>query len=363
MMPGLYRIWSKVRQIEARQWEAKHRRPFLAHQAGKSITDIVFRQSLKAEDGVACQDPLHSGAVLWGLSNYYEHISHQTLIERAHATGFSSVLLKVILNQYSSTRLVATRDLVQLVDHPTRGIAAGCGWATFLVQVYSLSPLDAWAEANSKGTDLQMFIDDLFLGQQRRDPQALVRQLQYSAARLAVLVTEELECKLALHKAQVSASTTRLRRQIRKALGKYAGPQDTHSATNLGIDSAAGASRLRVRRRVANATLYKRFVKHKQRRHRIRAVKIAGGDTRKLWKTGLQQALTHGTEVVGMDPQELQNPQTEYLKVAGPRCATRSRSLSLAVLGDPTWRAGLGPALTWSTMIWRAAMDKAMDDA
>eukprot|EP00959_Pyramimonas_sp_CCMP1952_P003268 67850-Pyramimonas_sp.AAC.1 len=90
-----------------------------------------------------------------------------------------------------------------------------------------------------------MFVDDLFRGQQHRDTRALVRQLQHSAARLAAPVTEELECKLALHKAQVIASTARLRKQIRKALGEHAGPQDPHSATNLGIDSAAGASRLR----------------------------------------------------------------------------------------------------------------------
>ena len=127
MMPGLYRIWSKVRQGVARQWESQHRRVFLAHQAGKSITEVVFRQSLQAENGVTRDATLLTGAVLWDLSNYYEHISHQNLIDRARDTGFSSTIRKVILAQCSSQRLVATRDLVQMVDYPTRGIAAGCG--------------------------------------------------------------------------------------------------------------------------------------------------------------------------------------------------------------------------------------------
>eukprot|EP00959_Pyramimonas_sp_CCMP1952_P342443 7174539-Pyramimonas_sp.AAC.1 len=89
-----------------------------------------------------------------------------------------------------------------MVNHPTRGIAAGCGWATFLVQVYSLGPLDCWSKKNPRGTDSQMFIDDLFMGQQHQNQEALVRQLQHSAARLAVIIQDDLECKLALHKAQ-----------------------------------------------------------------------------------------------------------------------------------------------------------------
>ena len=65
----------------------------------------------------------------------------------------------MVLGQYSSQRLVATRDSVNLVDYPTRGIAAGCGWATLLVQVYSAGPLDSRTEGGTAGTELQIFID------------------------------------------------------------------------------------------------------------------------------------------------------------------------------------------------------------
>ena len=40
------------------------------------------------------------------------------------------------------------------------GLAAGCGFATTWVRVYSMDPLEAWQKANPKA-QLSVFIDDL----------------------------------------------------------------------------------------------------------------------------------------------------------------------------------------------------------
>eukprot|EP00959_Pyramimonas_sp_CCMP1952_P219510 4589825-Pyramimonas_sp.AAC.1 len=40
MLPALYRDWASLRRSAAREWEAHHRRPHLAHQAGHSIVEL-----------------------------------------------------------------------------------------------------------------------------------------------------------------------------------------------------------------------------------------------------------------------------------------------------------------------------------
>ena len=76
---------------------------------------------------------------------------------------------------------------------------------------------------------------------------------------------------------------------------------------------------------------------------------------RKIYQTGLKAAAYYGTEIVGLTNPELIEAQSLYLKIAGPRCATRSRSLALSILGDPVWSAALGPAIYWANLVWRVA--------
>eukprot|EP00959_Pyramimonas_sp_CCMP1952_P292724 6122265-Pyramimonas_sp.AAC.1 len=63
----------------------------------------------------------------------------------------------------------------------------------------------------------------------------------------------------------------------------------------------------------------------KHRRRRLQAIKKAGADMRKLYKTGLDQANHYGGEVVGLTYSELAQSQTFYLSTVGPRRPTRSR--------------------------------------
>ncbi len=64
-----------------------------------------------------------------------------------------------------------------------------------------------------------------------------------------------------------------------------------------------------------------------------------------IFKTGLQAAGYYGSEVVGVNPKELQAAQHHYLEVCGSPCSSRSLFLSLCVLGDPTWRQAVGLSL------------------
>ena len=53
----------------------------------------------------------------------------------------------------------------------------------------------------------------------------------------------------------------------------------------------------------------------------------------------------HGAGVTGLDPKELGEVQTFFLRLVGARGESRSRSVSLALHEDPTWKQGLAPAL------------------
>ena len=130
MMSGLYRAWARVRQSAAREWERHHRRPFLAHQTGHSIVELVFKQSLDCESYSKRNQRMHSAMVLYDLSNYYEHINRSKLATRALRNGFPAAILMIILGVYASPRYVAFQDFVTFVGHTVFGIAAGCGFAT-----------------------------------------------------------------------------------------------------------------------------------------------------------------------------------------------------------------------------------------
>ena len=71
-----------------------------------------------------------------------------------------------------------------------RGIAAGCSFATFLVQMLVLPGLREW---RSRHTDvlLTMFIDDLFVQARHRRLSQLVLRLTESAADLRRIIEDE----------------------------------------------------------------------------------------------------------------------------------------------------------------------------
>ena len=57
----------------------------------------------------------------------------------------------------------------------------------------------------------------------------------------------------------------------------------------------------------------------------------------KIYNTGMFAATSFGHEVTGLN-------NTQLSIVAGPKCATRSRTLNLILIGDPPWKVALSPA-------------------
>eukprot|EP00959_Pyramimonas_sp_CCMP1952_P442032 9253518-Pyramimonas_sp.AAC.1 len=66
------------------------------------------------------------------MSDYYENVDRRRLWHRARAANFSLGVLCVVLNQYQAQRFVTYERATVSTGYPTRGIAAGCPWATYL---------------------------------------------------------------------------------------------------------------------------------------------------------------------------------------------------------------------------------------
>ncbi len=315
--------------------------------------ETVFVQSLRSE---STQTPdaagrrAHSAAFSWDLANYYEFINHHKLYERARNRGFNLAVVSIALNRYRAKRYLGLGDVACYAGFPTRGLAAGCGWATTWAQVYSIDPLEAWTVQNPQ-VGITLFIDDFFGDCQAQEEHEVAGRLTAGAAALRVAIEDDLECSVAEHKSVIIASSDRLLARLKAAFGKHAGTAEK-SAANLGVDSFAGRRRAH---RKSTVVLRGRTDKFHRRFRRLRALKRAGYDMKELYVTGLAQATYYGTEVLGMNAIELQKAQSSYLSLLGSPTRSGSRALGLLAENDPTWRQGLGPVLTWGTICWKAA--------
>ncbi len=352
LLPAFYRVWSRARQGLVKAWERSNRHDFVAHQKGRSITELIYMQSAQTESAVWTGQARHTATLLWDLSNYYEHIRRGPLIDRCLALRFPSKVLRVIISQYGARRLITLQGFTQDALYPQHGIPAGCGFATYLVQGYCITCIQCWQQRHLSVPG-SLFIDDITATTMADTVRKVVRALAHAAADLVDVVENELHCRLSLEKAQIVASNDRVHQALRSVLGKYAGPNVKKSgAKNLGIDYFAGS----LRRSIANRQSQRdRFRKLKARNRKLLAIKSQGASMRKLYVTGLQQQGHFGQDVTGIDRAELWAQQSQFLRVVGSGGRTRSRSLSLVLHRDPSWAQGMGPVLVWAKLVCKSS--------
>ncbi len=138
------------------------------------------------------------------------------------------------LNMYGTRRFVALEGMAKACSYPSRGIAAGCGFATFRVQVLALPSLRG-LRARRPEVGITMFIDDLVGQTRHRSKPQIVNRLVEAAADLHNIIEEEWECKLAEHKSAIVASTDGLCKDLQRAFKRHSGSVG-ESAVNLGVD-------------------------------------------------------------------------------------------------------------------------------
>ena len=238
LFPALYRLWVRARRREAVEWEGRHARDYFAASAGRGALDAVWRQAAEAEAAAGALD--QAAAVLWDLEAFYERFNYDLLVQRARESGFPLTLLRVALAAYRGARFVTQCGRAAPALFASRGVVAGCGFATTLVKVYCLEPLDGFARGRP-AVALDAYIDD-FTMSARGGRAEVLAGLQAAAEDMQQVVVAQLKGKIAVGKA-AAASDDHTLEGLQQRLGVLAGPPGARVATNLGVDFGCGRSR------------------------------------------------------------------------------------------------------------------------
>ena len=368
LAPALYRWWARARRPLAERWEADNDHPFFAASKGRTAIDPVYRRAVRAEAATAEGKCVVTG--LWDIAKLFERIVHALLVRRAGRCGAPMRALRVCLSMYRAVRYLTISPFVATPVRATVGVAAGCGFATTWVKVYSLEPLvEALAEISASIPPLvtanaEIYIDDLQwdveAGTEEEAASAFVSVAQVLSDTIQVGMCAD----LAYDKAAVVAAapgtrrSDRLARAVRRRMG-HAGGAEVVAAHNLGIDYAAG--RPRAEWAVKPTTLKrKRFRKGLKRAARAAVLRqhLASGSKHKakrLFAGNVRAVAFYGAEVHGLDDRELAAAWRLAAKCLSP--ATPGRSLDALALANLKVIGSLPFAQVrrWALEVWKAS--------
>ena len=347
LFPGFIRVCAKARSEFCRKWEAENDRSFFASGAARATTDTVWRAAVRAEADHASN--LAAAAVLQDMESFFQMIDHQKLLQQAKELGFPIQMIRLALHLYSGPRHLTLGKGVATPVTPNRGIPPGCVWACTLVKVYYLRAFDAFV-ARHQQVLLDVFVEDIQCATHGEE-EAVVDRLTEAIEDLDAVVKHEIHARLVPSKAACVASSARLARKLRAALGELAGsPVDVTEA--LGIDFAAARAR---REWAADSKQRKRVAAVSKRRARIRVItKFGSKAARKLTTQGSNPASLYGAAVTGISDGLL----TQVRRNAA--CSTplfaqgRSLDITLQLADlDPASMATAAPMIRWAQEIWQ----------
>jgi hypothetical protein len=230
------------------------------------------------------------------MSDYYEHISRETLRRRASTTKFPLDILDFTCNMYGCQRLLTMGEAVVQMGHPTLGVVAGCTSATYHVQSYAGPPLEAFVLRHPQ-VDLNLHVDDPATYTEANSKEVVVHRLREAAADLLQVVNFELGCQISVKKAAVAASDEDLHRKVGRALGEF-GRYNQLAAGRLGISFSAGKRR---RAFIQSNILTNRVTAVGRRRKRLARIRAASKKAAQaMFSKRMLPAAVYGAEVGGL---------------------------------------------------------------
>ena len=271
LFSGLYRLWTRVRKVEATEWERENSRSYFAARGGNGALDTVWQQAFRAERNTGKGGS--SAAVLVDLKSFYDHFHYGILKHRADEGGFPKKITNLALKAYEAGRRIMQEGLVADPIFTGRGVVAGCGFATTWVKIYCKGPLDAFQKRHPF-VRLDTYVDDFTLSVDAdTDIEARVL-VTLAALDLKQVIEKEMKCKLALDKSVVVASNDKLAQDIADELGTL-GVVPRAATANLGVDFSVGKKR---KTQTANDSKRAgRFQKGEARKRRVKKVRKAVG--------------------------------------------------------------------------------------
>jgi hypothetical protein len=152
------------------------------------------------------------------MKEFYEHINRDKLGERAMRLDFPKAVIRAACAMYAAERLIQLGTMTISAGCLAKGIVAGCGHATYEVQVYVNEPLEGYMKT-VKHTRLSLYIDDFTCTVMHRDKDSLVEIAAGGASRLKECIEGEFDCIVSIPNSQIAASSNDVLRDVRRRMG------------------------------------------------------------------------------------------------------------------------------------------------
>ncbi len=348
MLTALFRVWARARRPWADEWEDLHRRSYWSADRGNSPLDTIWRQECRQEAGVA--DGKQAATLLYDMSNFYEAVDRDLLLQRARRTGFPEAIIRVCLAVYAGPRMLQLDGALSVEAHPIKGMIAGDTMATTLVKVYCVGAFDDMCASLPPTVKLDAHIDDLVLAAQG-SPQELIQDVPKAEQLLADVIEKELRCKIAVDKAGLVTTDRRLAEHLRERIPILSGPIRT-SMPNLGTDCRAAKPRGPLRK---GTKRHARLDMGWKRRGRLKKLaNILGKGAKTIFAVGIAPAVVYGAAAQGLTDLEARRLRRLAAAATPPRTRLRSLTSALLIADVPTAMAEVAPVLQLSRMVWKA---------
>ncbi len=354
---SIYRIWSRIRYADCRAvLEARVQRPFFIAAPGRGAERAAVEMSLAAE--VAAARDLESAASTVDLKQFYENVTVADFALEALRQGVPKVVVMLTAHLYTGPRVLRVKEAVAPPLYPRKSIVAGCTWATFLVRILMLRPLDKFMKDLIRHAKLwqahvrtAIYIDDGIL--MTTGSRSAVEMVHTWATRMLIqFLVNVLRKPIAREKLACVASTAGLRDTLRRSL-KGDGFKVELVGELLGFDIALGRPARKRRLELG------RFAKAFKRKRKLRWLRKRRGDALYVAKSGVSPSVSYGGAVNGLRPSRMRDLRNIHGAVTRVR-GGGSLTTRLALGGprhedaDPTTQLLIPALLHIARLLWDA---------
>ncbi|CAK0828051.1 unnamed protein product [Prorocentrum cordatum] len=224
LLSSIPRIWNKLRQAEARRWEASLRGCGAADfwgGPGRSAQESAWRHALAAKAAGAQQ--LYGAALLIDLGNAYETVRLARAERLARRAGLHGRLVRCAMSTYRGRRRIRVGTVVAEARALDAGLVAGCPCAGRTRKAAMLPVARAHSEefgACSSGelkSDVSVSYDDATMACYGRAPRAIAKHLVEAGLAVAAGLTA-FGCRISGAKTEVVVSDPPTRDEVQAAL-------------------------------------------------------------------------------------------------------------------------------------------------
>jgi ribonuclease HI len=340
LLPVLIRLHARIRKKAILQWEHSNKRAYIGGTKGTSADRCAWQQ-LALQEWATLNTSGHTALVLLDLWKAFEQAQFTQLLRAAHYYEFPMNLLRMAVAACALPRILDVEGATSIQIFTRQGIVPGHGYATTLLKLLLLRPMDHVVQSYPL-VRINTYVDDIAL--QQSGSMTMVRAQLGNAVPAVIWALQDVGLLISKKKTRLLCANDRLA-DILKPVLRGAGAKRVRHERNLGVDHTVGKAR-----RTGVAQVRAKATVIRTKRLRI----LAGGmqkTPRKLLgnmaATTVTAARLYGVCAQGISTTQLQTVRTQVAAALDPQHVRKSTTMALALLGsknlDPAFRAHMEP--------------------